>query len=144
MSSFLSQAQKTSIDAALDRLHDTFAGSVYVYVEKESDVSSDLNYNALYSSSSIQQSASYNTTLIKYEIQARIKYLQNQDEGGLQNNLPDSKGRVRLKVLPEDYEKIKICSRLEISNVMYLVDSDASIEGMFSDNYYTVYCRREN
>lgn len=144
MSSFLSQAQKTSIDAALDRLHDTFAGSVYVYVEKESDVSSDLNYNALYSSSSVQQSASYNTTLIKYEIQARIKYLQNQDEGGLQNNLPDSKGRVRLKVLPEDYEKIKICSRLEISNVMYLVDSDASIEGMFSDNYYTVYCRREN
>jgi len=144
MSSFLSQAQKTSIDAALDRLHDTFAGSVYVYVEKESDVSSDLNYNALYSSSSIQQSASYNTTLIKYEIQARIKYLQNQDEGGLQNNLPDSKGRVRLKVLPEDYEKIKICSRLEISHVMYLVDSDASIEGMFSDNYYTVYCRREN
>lgn len=144
MSSFLSQAQKTSIDAALDRLHDTFASDVYVYIEKESDVSSDFNYNALYASSSIQQAGSYNTTLVKHTIKARVKYLQNQDEGKLENNLPISNGRVRLKVLPEDYEKVKICSRLEISNVMYLVDSDASIEGMFSDNYYTIYCKREN
>jgi hypothetical protein len=143
MSSYLSQSQKTSIDAALDRLHDTFAADVFVYVEKHEDASADLNFNALYSSSNIQPSASYNTTLIKHTIKARVKYIAIQNEGGIEANIPDSNGRVRLKVLPADYEIIKICSKLEIDNAMYIVDSDAAIEGMFSDNYYTIYCRRE-
>lgn len=144
MSSFLSPIQKQTIDAALDRLHDTFAGDVYVYIEKEEDVSTDANYNAIYGASSIQPSASFTKTLTRHQIQARIKYFTDQTEGRIANNLPDSKGKVRLKVLPADYELIKICTKVEVNSVMYLVDGDASIEGMFSDNYYTVYLNREN
>lgn len=144
MASFISPAQKVSIDAALDRLHDTFAGDVYVYIEKHEDVSADPNYNALYSSSSIQPSASYTKTLTRHQIQARIKYFANQTEGILQGDLPDSKGLVRLKVLPADYELIKISTKVEIDEDMYIVDGDAAIEGMFSNNYYTVYLKREN
>lgn len=144
MASFLSPIQKQAIDATLDRLHDTFASDVYVYIEKQEDVSTDLNYNALYSASNIQPSASYTKTLTRHVIQARVKYPPNQLEGVMQNNLPDSRGTVRLKVLPDDYELIKICTKVEINEVMYIVDGDAAIEGMFSDNYYTVFLKREN
>ena len=144
MASFLSPIQKQTIDAALDRLHDTFASDIYVYIEKQEDVSADVNYNALYSASNIQPSASYAKTLTRHSIRARVKYLADQSEGVYTNNLPDSKGKVRLKTLPEDYELIKICTKVEIDGSMYIVDGDAAIEGMFSDNYYTVFLKREN
>lgn len=144
MASFLSSVQKQTIDDALSRLHDTFASTVYVYIEKESDVSADNTYNALYGSSSPQNAASYSRIMTRHTILARVKYFDGQVEALLPNNLPDSRGKVRLKVLPDDYEKIKICSKIEIDNNFYVVDGDASIEGMFSDNYYTVYFKREN
>lgn len=144
MASFLSAIQKQTIDAALDRLHDTFAADVYVYVEKQEDVSADLTFNALYGATSTQPSASYTKTLTRHTISARVKYSPDQTEGVMASNLPDSKGRVRLKVLPADYELIKICTKVEIDGNMYIVDGDAAIEGMFSDNYYSVYFKREN
>ena len=144
MSSLLSAIQKQTIDSTLDRLHDTFAGDVYVYVEKKADVSSDANFNALYGSSNTKKVASFNKTLIKYTISARVKYFTDQTEDVLANNIPNSKGGVRLKIKPDDYEKIKICTKVEIGGSMYVVDGDAAIEGMFSNNYYTVYFKREN
>jgi hypothetical protein len=144
MASFLSIEQKQSIDGALDRLHDTFAKQVYVYIEKESDVSADGNYNALYGGSKIQNVASYSKVLTRHSIMARVKYFPDQTEGQIPNSLPDSKGKIRLKVLPDDYEKIKICTKIEVGEYFYVVDGDAAIEGMFSDNYYTVYFKREN
>ena len=141
MASFLSAIQKQNIDSVLDRIHDTFAGDIYVYIEKETDVSLDLNFNALYSSSNVN---SHTKTLTRHTVFARVKYLNDQKEAPMQNNLPDSKGRVRIKISPEDYEKVKICTKIEIKNVMYFVNGDASIEGMFSNNYYTVYLEREN
>lgn len=144
MASFLSSAQKQTIDSVLDCLHDTFASDVFVYIEKQDDVSADVNYNALYSASNIQPSASYNKTLARHAIKARVKYFADQGEEIFTNNIPDSKGRVRLKVLPVDYELIKICTKVEIGEDMYIVDGDASIEGIFSKNYYTVILKREN
>lgn len=144
MASFLSPIQKASIDASLDRLHDTFAKNVYVYIEKETDVSADLNYNAIYGSSNTQNVASYSKILTRHTVLARVKYFAGQLEAVLPNNLPDSRGKVRLKVSPDDYEKIKICTKVEVDESFYVVDGDASVEGMFSDNYYTVYLKREN
>lgn len=144
MASFLSQIQKQSIDAALDRLHETYASDIYVYIEKQNDVPDNNTYNALYASSNIQNVASYSKILTRHVVSARVKYLQNQIEDSIDANLPISKGRVRIKVSPEDYEKIKICTKIEISDNFYIVDSDPSIEGMFSDNYYTVFLIREN
>jgi len=144
MASFLSPVQKASIDASLDRLHDTFSKQVYVYIEKENDSSLDMGYNALYGASSSQNVASYSKILTRHSIMARVKYFPDQTEGQIPNSLPDSKGKIRLKVLPDDYEKIKICTKIEVGEYFYVVDGDAAIEGMFSDNYYTVYFKREN
>jgi hypothetical protein len=144
MASLLSPIQKHSIDAALDRLHDTFSFEIYVYVEKQEDVSTDPNYNALYGSSSSQNVASYSKIMTRHSVMARVKYFSDQEESLMANNLPESRGRIRIKILPDDYEKIKICTKVEIRGDFYIVDGDADIEGVFSDNYYTVYLRREN
>jgi hypothetical protein len=144
MASFLSQAQKTTIDSALDNLHDTFKITIYACVEKTEAVADNSQYNALYHSSNNQNVASYNKVLIKYPIQARVRYAPDQTEGILPTNLLDSKGKARIKVSSEDYEKVKIATKIEIRENYYIVDGDADIEGIFSDNYYTVYLKREN
>lgn len=144
MSSFLSQAQKTAIDSALDNLHDTFAIEIYACVEKTEQVENNTQYNALYHSSKNQNTASYRKTLVKHPIQARVRYAPDQTETILPTNLLDSKGRARIKVSATDYEKVKIASKIEIRDNYYIVDGDADIEGIFSDNYYTVYLKREN
>ena len=144
MASLLSNAQKASIDSALDSLHDTFSIEIYAYIEKHENVESDINYNAIYGSSKNQNVASFKKILIKEPINARVKYLTDQTEEVLPTNLLNSKGRVRIKVSKEDYEKIKIATRLSIRDTFFIVDGDADIEGIFSDNYYTVYLKREN
>lgn len=144
MSSFLTSAQKTTIDSALDNLHDTFAIEIYACVEKTEQVDNNQQYNALYHSSKNQNVASYKKTLVKHAIQARVRYAPDQTEGILPTNLMDSRGRARIKVTAEDYEKVKIASKIEIRNNYYIVDGDADIEGIFSNNYYTVYLKREN
>jgi hypothetical protein len=144
MASLISNAQKSSIDSALSLLHDTFSIEIYAYIEKSESVVSDLNYNAVYGSSKNQSIASFNKTLIKEAIQARVKFFTNQEENTLPANLSESKGLVRIKISKEDYEKIKICTKIQIREAFYTVDGDADIEGIFSDNYYTIYLRREN
>jgi hypothetical protein len=144
MSSFLSPIQKATIDSNLDRLHDTFGVDIYVYIAKQEDTTSDSEFNALYGTSNTELSASYTRILVRHTIKARVKYFPNQVEGLLPSNLPDSRGKVRIKISPEDYEKVKICTKIEIDDVFYQVDGDAAIEGMFSNNYYTIYLSREN
>jgi hypothetical protein len=144
MASLLSNAQKASIDSALDSLHDTFSIEIYAYIEKQENVESDINYNAIYGSSKNQNVASFRRVLIKEPINARVRYFPDQTEGILPTNLLDSKGGVRIKISKDDYEKVKISTKILIRDSFYIVDGDADIEGIFSDNYYTVYLKREN
>lgn len=144
MSSFLSAIQKASIDSSLDRLHDTFGKEIYVYIEKHKDSSAETTFNALYEAPSIKPSASFSTILTRHPIFARVRYVSEQPEDLMQAKIPNSRGKARIKVTPEDYEKIKICTKIEIENSMYIVDGDPAIEGIFSNNYYTIYLKREN
>ena len=144
MSSFLTLAQKSSIDAALDCLHDTFCGDIHVYVEESPAARPEASYNALYGRTRDQSKSSLNKILTKYTYQARIKYTGGQKERSSEGNLIESLGEVRIKVKSDACEKIKIASKIEISNVLWVVVGDPSIEGMFSDNYYTIYLNREN
>ncbi|MDB4314544.1 hypothetical protein N9955_00795 [bacterium] len=144
MSSYLSAGQKLNIDSALDRLHDTFKKDIYAYVDKKVDNTSDLSFNALYGSSSIQPNNSSSRVRTKYTIEARVEYMEKQPEDQIQGNLPNSLGQVRLKVKPADYETLKIAASVEVDDVQYTLNGDASIEGMFSNNYYTVYLKRES
>lgn len=144
MSSFLSALQKTNIDSVLDRLHDTFAVSIYLYTEHAESSSQDGDYNALYGRELDQTKSSLDTILTKEECLARVKYAGNQSEFPIENNLTSSSGQVRIKVDEATYEKIKICSKIEIDNVLYKVIGDPSIVGIFSNNYYTLFLKREN
>lgn len=144
MSSFLSDGQKRGIDQEISRLHDTFSFAIFAYIETPPSPSEDISHNALYSANFSQNKASYKTVLAKHEIQARVKYMQSQTEELMSNRIPDSQGRVRIKVSPEDYEKVKISTKIQIRDSFFVVDADYAVEGMFSNNFYTVYLKREN
>jgi ribosomal protein S24E len=144
MASFLSAAQKANIDSVLDRLHDTFATTIYIYTERGESDSQDSDYNALYDRELNQSRSSLDTILTKEECLARVKYAGNQMESQTDANLNESFGQVRIKVTADVYEKIKIASKIEIDDILYRVIGDPAIVGMFSDNYYTIFLKREN
>ena len=70
--------------------------------------------------------------------------LKRISDFGAQTNLLSSQGRVRIKVKAEVVEKIKICSKIEINDVLYVLDSDLKIEDQISQNFYTLFLKREN
>ena len=144
MSSFLSSASKTNIDSVLDRLHDTYKTEIFVYVEKSADRTGELTYNSLYKQSSISRQSSHEKVMEKHSVLARVKYMENQSEVAFSANIPNSKGRVRIKVDSVSSELIKTASRIEVDGVFYNVDSDPSVVGMFSSNYFIYFLKRES
>ncbi len=148
MASYLTAVQKATFNNVLNNMHDTFAKTIYVYVEESQIVPVDLNYNPLYGRVKDQSKSQLNKILTKYEYQARVYYPSSQTESivdfGAQTNVIASQGRVRIKVKAEIIEKIKICSKIEISDVLYVLDSDLKIEDQISQNFYTLYLKREN
>jgi hypothetical protein len=108
----------------------------------------NLNYNALYGRVKNQSNSQLNKVLTKYQYKARIYYPSSQNQSisdfNAQTNLIASEGRVRIKVKLEAVEKIKICSKIEIDDNLYVLDSDFKIEDQISQNFYTLYLKREN
>jgi len=149
MASLLTANQKASLQSALSDVHDTFARDIYVYVEKQVATRPSMSsYNPLYGKAKDASQVASQTILTKHTYKARVMYENNQDEGivdaGAQMNLTSSNGRVRIKVDSTAADKIKICSRIEVDDVLYVVDSDAKNVGPFSTQYYTFYLKREN
>jgi len=149
MASLLTSAQQSAIQSALSEVHDTFARDIYVYIEKQvATRPSTLNYNPLYGRTKDTAQVSSQTELVKHTIQARVSFSPNQGESivdaGGQFNLTASHGKVRIKVDSDGWEKVQDCTRIEIDNELYIVDSDAKNVGPFSTQYYTVFLKREN
>jgi hypothetical protein len=149
MASLLTDAEKTAINSALSDVHDTFARDIYVYVEESSSVPAELNYNPLYGRAKNTTSIpSVNKVLTKHTFTARIFYNNRQPEeivdGNAQMNLLASDGKIRIKVKSDAYEKIKICSRIEVDDELYVVDGDPKIIGPFEAQFYSIFLKREN
>ena len=149
MASLLTSSQKTAIQSALSEVHETFARDIYVYIEKQvATRPASLNYNPLYGRAKDTGKVNSETELVKNTVQARVSYAPNQEESivdaGAQFNLKASHGKVRIKVDSDGYGKIKDCTRIEIDDVLFIVDSDAKNVGPFSTQYYTVFLKREN
>ena len=148
MASLLTDAEKTVLNSALSDMHDTFARDIYVYVEEASSVPAELNYNPLYGRTKNTAKISSEITLTQYTFTARILYKNEQKEdiidGNAQMNLIASEGEVRVKVRAAAYEKIKICSKIEIDNELYVVNSDAKVIGPFGSQFYSLSLKREN
>ena len=149
MASLLTDAEKTDLQSALSDVHDTFALDIYIYVEEGGATApAELNFNPLYGRKKDATKISSDTSLTKYTYAARIFYENKQKEEVVdakgQMNLIASDGKVRIKVKSAAYEKIKICSRIEVDDNLYVVDSDAKVVGPFDAQFYSIYLKREN
>lgn len=148
MASLLTDAEKTAINSALNDVHDTFARDIYIYVKETSSVPVELNYNPLYGRRKDVAKISSEDTLTKYTYSARIYYKNEQKEdildGNGQMNLVGSEGQVRIKVKSDAYEKIKICSKVEVDGQLFVVDGDAKVIGPFDTQFYSIFLKREN
>tara|TARA_Y100001973_G_C5163934_1_gene315023 strand:- start:905 stop:1351 length:447 start_codon:yes stop_codon:yes gene_type:complete len=148
MASLLTDAEKTAINSALSDVHDTFARNIHVYVEETSSVPVELNYNPLYGRRKDVAKISSEQTLTKYTFAARIFYKNEQKEdiidGNGQMSLMASEGQIRIKVKSDAYEKIKICSKIEVDNELFIVDGDAKVIGPFDAQFYSIFLKREN
>jgi|TARA_Y100000401_G_scaffold29357_1_gene21417 hypothetical protein len=148
MASLLTDAEKSAVQSALSDMHDTFARNIYVYVEETSSVPVELNYNPLYGRRKNTAKISSEQTLTKYTYSARIFYKNEHKEdivdGNGQMNLMASEGQIRIKVKSDAYEKIKICSRIEVDDQLYIVDGDAKVIGPFDAQFYSIFLKREN
>lgn len=148
MASLLTAAQKTAVQEALGNMHDTFGKTISVYVEETQSVPANLNYNPLYGRTKDQSRSQLNKILTKYDFTARVYYQPEQKESivdfGAQSNLVASQGMVRIKVKEDAFEKIKICSKIEINKVLYTVASDLKLEDQINQSFYSVYLKREN
>ena len=122
--------------------------NIYIYVEETASVPVELNYNPLYGRRKNTAKISSEQTLTKYTYSARIFYKNEHKEdiidGNGQMNLIASEGQVRIKVKSDAYEKIKICSRIEVDDQLYIVDGDAKVIGPFDAQFYSVFLKREN
>jgi|TARA_R100000479_G_scaffold165668_1_gene105095 hypothetical protein len=148
MASLLTDAEKTAINSALSDVHDTFSRTIYVYVEEASTVPAELNYNPLYGRTKNAAKISSETTLTRHSFSARIYYKNEQNEdiidGNGQMSLLASEGQVRIKVKSDAYEKIKICSKIEVDDQLYIVDGDPKVIGPFDAQFYSIFLKREN
>ena len=148
MASLLTDAEKTAVNSALSDIHDTFARDIYVYVEEASSVPVELNYNPLYGRRKDTSKISSENTLTQYTYSARVFYKGDQQEdiidGNAQMNLMASEGQVRVKVKSAAYEKMKICSKIEVDNELYVVDGDAKVVGPFGAQFYSISLKRVN
>ena len=148
MASLLTDAERTAVNSALSDMHDTFARDIYVYVKEASSVPVELNYNPLYGRRRDTSKISSEETLTRYTYSARIFYKNEQKEdiidGNAQMNLMASEGQVRVKVKSAAYEKMKICSKIEVDNELYVVDGDPKVIGPFSAQFYSISLKREN
>ena len=148
MASLLTDAEKTAVNSAMSDMHDTFARDIYVYVKEVASVPVELNYNPLYGRRRDTSKISSEETLTQYTYSARIFYKNEQKEdiidGNAQMNLMASEGQVRVKVKSAAYEKMKICSKIEVDNELYVVDGDAKVIGPFGAQFYAISLKREN
>tara|TARA_B100000085_G_scaffold277929_1_gene298967 strand:- start:937 stop:1383 length:447 start_codon:yes stop_codon:yes gene_type:complete len=148
MASLLTASEKSDVQSALSDVHDTFARDIYVFVEEASSIPAEANFNPLYGRTKNTSQISSNISLTKYTYSARVYYENRQKEdildGKGQMNLVASEGKVRIKVKSAAYEKIKICSRIEVDDNLYVVDGDPKVVGPFDAQFYSIYLKREN
>jgi hypothetical protein len=145
MASFLSAAEKSSIDAGFISLHQTFAREIYVYVKNQS-YSSDSSYHSLFGRGSTSQ---LEEEFTRHTVSARILYLEESKDGlgdlsQTQVNALMPTTKCRLKIYVADYELIKVAERIEIDGEIWITSGEAINEGPFSPLFKTVFLKRKN
>jgi hypothetical protein len=138
MAGFLSENQKTNIKSIIDQIHDTFAREITVFkIGQRTVIASSPTYNALYK----KQSSNTTTTEVSQTFQARIKYvdmneelLKNPNPG--QDKIIMPTGVVKIKVNLEGFNYVKEAKRVELDGRRFSIKSDGKPLGMFGPQYY--------
>ncbi len=139
MAGFLSQNQKNNIKSIIDQIHDTFAREITVFkIGQRTVIASSPTYNSLYR----QQTLNSATTEVSQTFQARIKYVEMNEEllkdssAAGQDKIILPSGTVKIKVNLEGYEYVREAKRIELDGKRFSIKSDGKPLGMFGPQYY--------
>ena len=146
MASLLSDADKTTLNEAMDSLHDTFARDVQIIKEAVKTVTTtNAQFNSVYGTAGATTSLVYTPQSGTYR--ARVQYL-NQNEEYFADSQLDSQlkikipaGSVRIKVSGDAHEYLKDAKRVQLDDRRFTIFSDVRPHGLFNSRYFTYYLR---
>lgn len=144
--SLISDAQKTTIKAIIDDIHETFARTITVFEEGERVIiaaspSTLATYNGIYGKRAGGES-SVTRNVVSHSIKARIKYIDAKDEsladGQINSQLDISliNGSVRITVDGAGYDILREAKRCEFEGRKYEIVSKGQPTGIFGPQYY--------
>ena len=144
--SYLTQAQKDSVDGLVDSIHATFSVPIRAFkISQKTSLASNPNYNSIYRQNQ--------TTAIEVEqsqeFQARVRYVKageemfNESDGSnntsIQSRIILPVGSVKIKVDYEAHLYIEGAKRIEIGGVRYVVFHGPRQIGFFNKQNYWEY-----
>ena len=146
MASLLTTAEKTTLNEAMDALHDTFARDIQIIKEAVKTVSTlSSQFNSVYGNAGATTSLVYTPQSGSYK--ARVHYLR-QDEYYFSDSQLDSQlkikmpaGSVRIKVSGDAHDYLKDAKRVQFDDRRFTIFSDYRPHGLFDARYYTYYLR---
>ena len=146
MASLLTTAEKTTLNEAMEALHDTFARDIQIIKEAVKTVStSSAQFNSVYGNAGATTSLVYTPQSGSYK--ARVQYLR-QDEDYFSDSQLDSQlkikmpaGSVRIKVSGDAHDYLKDAKRVQFDDRRFTIFSDYRPHGLFDARYYTYYLR---
>lgn len=140
---FYTLEEQAGIESLFDILHNTHQRDIYAWVNEQSSVSVDNNFNALFNRTLDQDYAVTDRVLTKHTIKARVFYPKPNDEERLRDvGLPSSELLVRIKIHIADLNTINNASKIEVDGELYSVISDSKHIGPFTRNYLEIYLKR--
>ena len=139
--SYISAAQKSFINSAMDNIHETFSREITVIMNPTVVViSTSPTYNSFYKRD--LDNTSYSELAPQsFTFKARISYV-SQTQGvfpgsELQQKIIYPSGTVKIKVQYDGYVKLKEARKVDLDGRRYSISSDYKPYGMFGPQYYS-------
>jgi hypothetical protein len=139
--SYISAAQKSFINSAMDNIHETFAREITIIMNPIVVViSTSPSYNSFYKRD-LDKTNYSDLTPQSFTFKARIKYISNT-QGVFPGTLDQQKviyptGSVQVKVQYDAYVKLKEARKVDLDGRRYSIASDYKPVGMFGPQYYS-------
>jgi hypothetical protein len=139
--SYISAAQKSFINSAMDNIHETFSREITIIMNPIVVViSTSPSYNSFYKRD-LDKTNYSDLTPQSFTFKARIKYISNT-QGVFPGTLDQQKviyptGSVQVKVQYDAYVKLKEARKVDLDGRRYSIASDYKPVGMFGPQYYS-------
>ena len=146
MASLLTAADKTTLNEAMDSLHDTFARDIQIIKEaKKTVATSSAQFNSVYGTAGATTSLIYTPQSGTYK--ARVQYLRQEEDYfsdsqlGSQLKIKMPAGSVRIKVSGDAHSYLKDAKPVQFDDRRFTIFSDYRPHGLFDARYYTYYLK---